>query len=248
MSQETITLELSIRETVGKGINRLRNEGQVPGVIHDHGKDSINVQGLYQDVYRTFVKAGKHHPVNVKAGGKSYTALIKDVTLEPRKGTVTHVVFNAVNANQTVTAEIPVQVKYDEGNDASPAERAGLIVLHNVEAVEVEAVPRELPDALYYNGEKLVETGDHVTVADLIVPSGVTVKAEVTTTLATVFEPSALAAANDAAGGDAEPGDEADVEAEHESSAEEGTQEGEQRPGGKKEFEDKEQGHNPTKQ
>ena len=248
MSQETITLELSIRETVGKGINRLRREGQVPGVIHDHGKDSVIVQGEYQDVYKTFVRAGKNHPVNVKAGGKSYTTLIKDVTLEPRKGTVTHVVFNAVNANQTVTAEVPVHVKYDEGNDASPAERAGLIVLHNTEVVEVEALPRDLPDALHYDGEKLVETGDHVTVADLVVPKGVTVKTDEATALATVFEPSALAAANDAAGGDAEPGDEADVESEHESSAEEGTQEDEQRPGGKKEFEDKEQGHNPTKQ
>jgi large subunit ribosomal protein L25 len=141
-----------------------------------------------------------------------------------------------------------VHVKYDEGNDASPAERGGLIVLHNAETVEVEALPKDLPDALYFNGEKLVEVGDHATVEDLQVPQGVTVKTEGTTTLATVFEPSALAAANDAAGGDAEPGDETDVESEHESNTEEGTQEDEIRPGGKREFEDKEQGHSPTKE
>jgi len=80
------------------------------------------------------------------------------------------------------------------------------------------------------------------------VPDGVSIKTEEATVLATVFEPSALAAANDAAGGDAEPGDEATVESEHESNSEEGTQEDEQRPGGKREFEDKDQGHNPTKQ
>lgn len=248
MSQETITLELSIRETVGKGLGRLRREGQVPGVIHDHGKPSIIVQGVYQDVYKTFTKAGKHHPVQIKAGSKNYTTLIKDVTLEPRKGTVSHIVFNAVRADEKVSAEVPVHIQYAEGEEGTPAEKASLIVLHNTEVVEVEALPKDLPDALHYDADKLVAVGDQATVADLHAPHGVTIKTDAATVLATVFEPSALAAANDAAGGDAEPGDEASVDADHESNTEEGTQDDEQRPGGKKEFEDKEQGHNPTKQ
>lgn len=248
MSQEVISLELSVRETVGKGLGKLRATGQVPAVIHDHGKPSVVVSGEYQAVYKTFVSAGKHHPVKLKIGAKDYTALIKDVSLEPRKNTITHVVFNAVHANEKVTAEVPVQPHYNEGDDASPAEQAGLIVLHNVETVEIEAVPSSLPDVLYYEAAKLTAAGDQITAADLTIPKGVLLKTDETATLATVFEPSALAAANDAAGGDAEPGDEGAVDSEHESTAEEGTQADEQRPGGKKEFEDKEQGHNPTKQ
>ena len=248
MSQETISITLEPREVVGKGLNKLRRAGNVPAVIHDHGKPSVVVVGEHLAIQKVFRKAGKNHPVQLKVGSKTYTTLIKDVTLHPKKQLITHVVFNAVNANETVTAEVPIHVKLAEDNDATPAERAGLIVLRNVEVVEVEAVPSSLPDNLQFDGEKLVEVGDHATVADLIVPKGVVVKTDETTTLATVFEPSALAAANDAAGGDAEPEDAATVESEHESTAEEGTQEDEQRPGGKKEFEDKEQGHNPTKQ
>ena len=247
MSQEPISIELQTRETVGKGMNALRSAGQVPAVIHDHGKPSIIVQGLYTDVHKAIIKAGKNHPINVSVAGKKYTTLVKDIALEPRKGTVTHVVFNAVNANETVSAKVPVHAKYDEDNESSPAERTGLIVLHNVEVVEVESLPKDLPDALYFNGEALTVAGDQVTVADLQIPKSVHVTTDPATVLVTVFEPSALAAANDAAGGDAEPGDEAVVDSEHESSAEEGTQAAEQRPGGKKEFEDKEQGHNPTK-
>jgi large subunit ribosomal protein L25 len=67
---------------------------------------------------------------------------------------------------------------------------------------------------LYYNAEKLVEIGDHVTVADLVIPEGVVVKVDAEHALATVYEPSALAAANDAAGGDAEAADAASVESE----------------------------------
>jgi len=66
--------------------------------------------------------------------------------------------------------------------------------------------------------------------------------------LATVFEPSALAAANDDAGGAAQTGDESDVDSEHESAVEENTQEGEIRPGGKEQKESKDEGRNPEKQ
>jgi large subunit ribosomal protein L25 len=242
-----ISITLQKREVTGKQVKRLRREGLVPAVIHDHGKPSIIVSGVYMDVARAYRQAGKHHPVSVDADGKKYTALIKQVDLDPKKNTLTHVVFNAVTANQKVEAEIPVRVKLDEGNDSTPAERAGLIVLHNLETVEVVATPSKLPDVLEFDGEKLVEVGDVATVADLIVPTGVEVKTDAEQQIASVFEPSALAAANDAAGGGATVDDQGNVDSEHESNAEEGTQTAEIRPGGKKEYEDKEQGHHPEK-
>ncbi len=248
MSQEKISITLEPREVIGKGLNKLRREGTVPGVIHDHGKPSIVVMGPHLEILKTYQKSGKNRPIQLTVSGKTYTTLVKDVALHPRTQLITHIVFDAVNANETVTAEVPVHIKLEGENESTPAERTGLIVLRNVEVVEVEAIPSALPENLQFDGEKLVEVGDQATVADLIVPKGVNVKTDESTTLATVFEPSALAAANDAAGGDAEAGDEASVESDHESTAEEGTQEAEQRPGGKKEFEDKEQGTNPTKQ
>ena len=152
---------------------------------------------------------------------------------------MTHIVFNAVDKNQKVDAEIPVRPRYAEGNESSPAERSGLIVLTQLDTVHVKAIPSSLPDYLEYDAEKLVEIGDSLTVADLIIPEGVEFETEAEHSIATVYEPSALAAANDAAGGDAEPGDEAEVESETESTAEEGTQEAEDKPGGKDQKEPK---------
>ena len=246
MSQDKITLDLTKREVFGKQVRQLRSQGIVPAVIHDHGKPSLSMQGNAVALLKTYRQAGKHHPVELTADGKKYTAMIKIAEFEPRKQMLTHVVFNAVSATQTVEAEVPIQPQYAEGNDASPAERNSLLVISNIDVVNVKALATNLPDVLYYDAEKLVEVGDHVTVADLVIPADVEIDADATQTIATVYEPSAIAAANDAAGGDADP-DEA-VAADHESSAEEGTQEAEQRPGGKKEFEDTEQGHNPTKQ
>lgn len=245
---DQITLTVDARETLGKGVKRLRRDGIVPGVIHDHGKPSVHVQAEYQALHKVFVSAGKHHPVEVKTGDKKFTTIIKSVTFDPRKNVLTHVVFGAIKANEKVETEVPVRATYAEGNEVSPAERAGLIVLEQLTNVEIKALPKDLPDALTYDAEKLVAVGDQLTVEDLVVPAGVEVITEPHHVIATVFEPSALAAANDEAGGDAEAGDEAAVDAETESGAEEGTQEDEIRPGGKEQKESKDEGRNPEKE
>ena len=240
MAQDAINLTLDPRKTTGKQVKHLRKDGIVPAVIHDHGKPSIHVQGDSLALLKVWRQAGKHHAIEIKSGDSIYTALIKDASFDPKKHNLTHLVFNAVDRNQKVEAQIPIHAKYAEGNEASPAERAGLIVLAQLETVQVKATPSNLPDLLEYDAEKLVEVGDHLTVADLTIPSGVEVLTEAEHAIATVYEPSALAAANDAAGGDAEAGDESEVESEAGTAENEGTgQEGESMPGGKEQKEPK---------
>ncbi|HSX36780.1 MAG TPA: hypothetical protein VLG13_01515, partial [Patescibacteria group bacterium] len=162
------------------------------------------VQADYNTLFKVWQQAGKHHPVNLKTGDQSYVALIKTAEFDPKKHRLTHVVFNAVDKNQKVEAEVPIHARYDEGNESSPAERNGLIVLNHLDAVQVRAIATKLPDFLEYDAEKLVEIGDNITVADLTIPEDVELITEPEHSVATVYEPSALAAANDAAGGDAE--------------------------------------------
>ena len=228
MSQDAINLTLEPREVTGKAVKHLRREGHVPAVIHDHGKDSVVVQGNAVAMLKVWQQAGKHHPVNlkVKAGDKSYVALIKTAEFDPKKHLLTHVVFNAVDKNQKVEAEVPIHARYDEGNESSPAERNGLIVLSHLDAVQVKAVPSKLPDFLEYDAEKLVEIGDSVSVADLSIPEDVELITEPEHSVASVYEPSALAAANDAAGGDAEEEAPAEESEEGAEAAEEGAEAG----------------------
>jgi len=80
MSQkETIALSLEKREVLGKSVKHLRKQGLVPAVIHDHGKDSHVVMGDYNQIYKAYLSAGKHHPIEINVGKTKYTALIKVV-------------------------------------------------------------------------------------------------------------------------------------------------------------------------
>ena len=89
MSQDTISLDLETRKITGKAVKHLRKDGTIPAVIHDHGKDSVLVQGSYTSMFKVWQAAGKHHPVEIKTSDKKYTALIKTADFDPKKSYVT---------------------------------------------------------------------------------------------------------------------------------------------------------------
>lgn len=171
MSSDTIAVVLEKREVLGKGLAKIRHEGRVPAVIHDHGKESIHVMGEFVAMNKVFVAAGKHHPVHLKVDGKQHLALIKDVDFEPTKHRMRHVVFQAIKQNEEVEAEVPVV--FAEAD--IPAEKLSLMVLKQLDTVQVKALPKNLPDELTVDPSTLAEVGDHLTVADIKAPEGVTI-------------------------------------------------------------------------
>ncbi|MCA9333143.1 50S ribosomal protein L25 [Candidatus Saccharibacteria bacterium] len=182
MSQD-ITVELEKREILGKGLNKLRAEGNVPCVIHDHGKDSIHTIGNYLALTRVYKQAGKHHAVQIKLDGKDHLAIIKHVDFDPKKNQMRHVVFQAIKQNEKIQTEVPIVMEGDV-----PAELSGLMVITHTDHVSIEAFPKDLPDQITVNANKLVEIGDKLHISDLKVPEGVTILVDPETTIAVVEE------------------------------------------------------------
>jgi large subunit ribosomal protein L25 len=110
-------------------------------------------------------------------------ALIKDAHFDPVKRRLQHIVFQAIRQDEKVEAEVPIRL---EGE--IPAEKVGLIVLHQLDSVQIEALPKDLPDEFVINAEKLAELHDKLTVEDLTVPAGVTILTEPDHPIATVAE------------------------------------------------------------
>lgn len=201
---DSITLTVEPRETLGKKVKTIRQQGLVPAVVYNFGKESSHVQVEYQTLVSVIKTAGRHHPIELILDGKKSIVMIRKIDRNPRTALVTHVVLESVKANEMVETAVPVRAIYDEGNDQSPAERASLIVLVQADEVIIKAFPRNLPDEVTYNGEKLVSVGDQLTAADIILPKDVVLVTDPEHVIATVFEPNALAAANDEAGGTVE--------------------------------------------
>ncbi len=224
---DKITLKIVERDVHGKKVAVLRREGLVPGVVYGPGMDPVSIQADAQEVRKVVSAAGRQTPVHL-TGAKRRIAMIKKVDFDPTKhGVVRHVSFHAVKADEPVVTTVPIHLV---GSGDSAAEKAGLVVLQTLDRVEVKALPMELPEALEVSVLNLAAEGDRLTVGDITLPEGVTFvehetghaeqdddeaeKPKLTDQMiASVWEPAALQAANEAAAGSAE--DESEVESEH---------------------------------
>jgi large subunit ribosomal protein L25 len=184
MSGQDIALSLQERTVQGKAVRQLRRDGMIPAVIHDHGQPSKIVMASYTDIMKVYQEAGKHHPLALSLGSETYTALIKDVDFDPKKHLVRHVVFNAIRQDEKVEAEIPIHLFGD-----IPAEKMSLMVITDLDTVEIEALPKNLPDELKVDASTLAEVGDKLHVSDLQLPEGVVVLAEPEAVIAHVEMP-----------------------------------------------------------
>jgi large subunit ribosomal protein L25 len=220
-----IELKLDERTVHGKKVASLRKQSIVPAVVYGPGMEPVSVQVDHNTMEKVYRQAGSHSPVHITAAGKKRIAMLKDVEFDPVKHLIRHVSFHAVNASEPVVAEVPIQLT---GEGESEAERAGLVILQAVEKIEVKALPMDLPEALELSTVGLKEAGDKLTIGDITIPADVELVDNIDEALdeedrhsitelvvVSVYEPSALAAANDAAGGDAEEASAEDVAAEN---------------------------------
>lgn len=249
---DKINLQVDKRELGGKKVKQLRRDGLVPGVVYGPGVEPINVQTSLIKANKALKAAGRHHPVYLDIAGKKKIAMIKHADIDPVKNVLRHLSFHAVKQNEPVEAEIPVRLK---GEGESEAEKAGFIILQNVEQLEVRALPMDLPDVLELDISGLKEAGERSLVSDIKLPENVELVEKVTAhrnedddeevhenkvadqVVVSVWEPSALQAANESAAGDAE--DESEVESEKGEDTDQDSQAEESKPGGKDQAEPK---------
>lgn len=231
---DKVELTLQSRTIHGKAVKALRRDGLVPAVVYGQNFPAQSTMAPQVEITKVYRQVGRRHPVELQLDGKKRLAMIKTADLDPVKHTIRHLAFHVIKQNEKVQTEVPIVI---DGAGETPAEKAGLVVLTTIDAVEVEALPNNLPDAVSISGEKLAEVGNHVTVSDVTPIDGVTILSDPEQVIATVYEPGALQAKNEAAGGEAEE-NVAAVEAEHGEDTEDSQAE-EDQPGGKKQFEPK---------
>ncbi len=168
---EQIELKLQKRDVLGKKVKSLRHEGLVPAVLYGHETDSIPLQVEERELNRVLAQAGGHQLISVKIGRsrKSQMALTRDVQWDVISGRPIHVDFYAVVMTEKLTTEVPLVLV----GEAPAADQVGAMVLQNLDEVEIECLPGDLPEAIEVDLSGLAEIDQAIYVKDLQVPSTV---------------------------------------------------------------------------
>lgn len=178
------TLTATKRTVVGKKVKKLRREGMLPGNVYGKDFKSVAIQMPTKDFLTVYQEAGHSGVVDVKFDGETVPTLIHEVTTNHISHDMLHVDFYKVNLKEKVKATVPVIVS---GEPVAVTEKLGLL-LQNLNEVEVEALPTDLPENVGVDVAHLAQVGDMVKVSDLKVPADVTVLTDPETEVARIAE------------------------------------------------------------
>lgn len=176
-----IKLEAQKREITGRKVKALRKEGLVPANIFGKKIKSEAVSVDYKAFNEAFKKAGETQIIDLS--GKP--VLVSSVQYHPVTGYPLHIDFRQVDLTEKITANVPVELIGE-----SPAEKQSLgTVVQQLDEVEVEALPTDLPEKLEVDQSVLAEVDQAIYVKDLKVSSKVTVLTDAESLIAKVEPP-----------------------------------------------------------
>lgn len=175
------------RDKKGKGAARsLRRDGKVPAVLYGKGIEPILLSVSSRDLLNLEHKQGLTGSfLNLKVNGESYTAVVKEISRDPVSDEYLHVDFQKISLDEKISTFVPIVVK---GEETCPGIKLGGVLQHGVSEIEIEALPKDVPEHLEVDISEL-EIGDSVRVGDLTPPPGVEIVSDADEMILTILPP-----------------------------------------------------------
>ena len=170
MDNNEIVIEGQRREIFGRHVKNIRREGHLPGVVYGQGMDSIPIVLDAKSTQRIVTRLGPSTLINLNVDGKSYHTLLRDRQYNYLTGDIIHLDFLVVSLTETVKTAVSVQM---EGEAPAVKDYNGILVT-NLESIDIEGLPMDLPNRILVDISVLAEIGDSISVGDLPLPPNIT--------------------------------------------------------------------------
>jgi large subunit ribosomal protein L25 len=144
--KEAFVVEAEVRSAHGKGASRrLRREGKVPAIIYGGKGEPQPIAVSHNELMKQLkIEAFYSHILTVKIGGSSEQAVLKDLHRHPVRDEIMHMDLQRVLADQVLRMHVPLHFK---GAEIAPGVKTGGgIIEHHLIQVEVECLPKDLPE------------------------------------------------------------------------------------------------------
>lgn len=171
---DTVILASKPRTITGKKLISLRAQGQVPGVVYGQGKEATAIQVNAKELDKIYHQAGTSRLVELKIAEQAVNVLFHDVQVNPITQQIEHFDLYTVKMDEKIKTEIPLRFT----GEAPAVHELNAILVKNLEEIEVETLPGNLPENFEVNLDVLKEIGQSITVGDLKAPEGVTILVE----------------------------------------------------------------------
>jgi len=184
---EKIVINAVKRTVTGKQVGALRRAGKLPGVIYGNKVDPIAITMDLKQSTHILNNATTSSIIQIDLEGVEYAALVRERQKDYLKNRFIHIDFQAVSQTEKIKAEVGIEFI---GIAPAVKDFSGVIV-EGITAIEVEALPKDLPERFVVDISQLGEIGDAIFVKDLSIPSNVDVLSTLEDMIVMVSAPAA---------------------------------------------------------
>lgn len=184
---EKIVINAEKRTVTGKQVGALRRAGKLPGVIYGNKVDPIAITMDLKQSTHILNNATTSSIIQIDLEGVEFATLVRERQKDYLKNRFIHIDFQAVSQTEKIKAEVGIEFI---GIAPAVKDFSGVIV-EGITAIEVEALPKDLPERFVVDISQLGEIGDAIYVKDLSIPSNVDVLSTLEDMIVMVSAPAA---------------------------------------------------------
>jgi large subunit ribosomal protein L25 len=168
---DKIVLKATKRSVTGKQVKALRRAGQLPAVIYGRHVEPIAISLEAHTAGLVFSKLTSSTLVTVDVDGVEYATLVRDRQRNYIKGNLTHVDLLALDLSEKIRTKVHLVF----AGVASAVKDYSAVLIHRMDALEVECLPTDLPERINVDISSIKEIGNSIRVQDIVMSPNVTV-------------------------------------------------------------------------
>ncbi|MBK9207790.1 MAG: 50S ribosomal protein L25 [Anaerolineales bacterium] len=168
---EKIVLKATKRDVTGKQVKALRRAGELPAVIYGRHVEPVAISLNAHSTELVIAKVTSSTLVTIDVEGQEYAALVREKQRNYIKGNITHIDFLALDLTETIRTKVRLTFT----GVSSAVKDYSAVLVHRMDAVEVECLPSNLPERVIVDISSLKEIGNSIRISDIPLPENITV-------------------------------------------------------------------------
>lgn len=166
---EEIVIKAEKRDVLGKQVRALRRDGKLPAVLYGPHIESQAIMMDFRETNRLLSGLTSSHLIIVELDGEKHTTLIKEKQRHPVRGTIQHIDFRAVSMTEKLKTTVIIELV----GDAPAVKELNGVIVNGQEYLEVECLPKYLPERIFVDITSLTKIGDSIHIGDVKAPENV---------------------------------------------------------------------------
>ena len=184
---EEFVLDAVRRDVIGKQVKALRREGKLPAVIYGRHISPTPIVLDMKETSKLLNQLGPSALVVINLGEEKHTTLVRDRQRNFLTGEFLHIDFQAVSMLETLRTSVGIEFI----GEAPAIDQYNGILVQEMDQIQVESLPGNLPERFVVDLSVLKEIGDMIYLKDIPVPDGVEILDDLDNIVAVISAPAA---------------------------------------------------------